>query len=132
MSQIGKEMEKRGVPAPCQLKMSCLTRMSHKSSTALRYVGTGADFVGFHARASHRCMPSLRGVDPASTAHLLETRTSTRPPFTRYEFYEKCGLEIQVAFYRWLFISTKIGRKPFLTGLGNSGCRLYSFGLSIR
>ena len=57
--------------------------MSHKFSTALRYVGTGADFVGF---------PTSQGVDPASSANLPETRTSTRPPFARDEFCEKCGL----------------------------------------
>ena len=61
-----------------------IAHMSHKSSTALRYVGTGADFVGF---------ASLQGVDPASLANLPETRTNTRPPFARYEFCEKCGLE---------------------------------------
>ncbi len=60
-----------------------LARMSHKFSTALRYVGTGADFVGF---------ATLQGVDPASLAHLLETRTSPRPPFARHEFCETCGL----------------------------------------
>ena len=56
--------------------------MSHKSSTALRYTGTGADFVGF---------AYLQGVDLASPAHLLETRTSTRSPFARDEFCETCG-----------------------------------------
>ena len=66
--------------------------MSHKSSTALRYTGTGADFAGFHARASHRCMPTLQGVDPASSANLHETRTSTRSPFARDEFCETCEL----------------------------------------
>ena len=57
--------------------------MSHKSSTALRYLGTGADFVGF---------ATLQGVDPVSPPHLLETRTSIRPPFARYEFCETYGL----------------------------------------
>ena len=57
--------------------------MSHKSSTALRYTGTGADFVGFR---------TLQGVDPASPPHRLETRTSTRSPFARDEFCETCGL----------------------------------------
>ena len=82
-----------------QLFNPYLARMSHKSSTALRYVGTGAGFVGFHARASHRCMPTLQGVDPVSPANLLETRTSTRPPFARYEFCETCGLEEFYTFH---------------------------------
>ncbi len=68
-----------------------LARISHyranatapQSSTALRNTGTGADFVGF---------ATLRGVDPASPTNLLETHTSTRYPFARYEFSEKCGL----------------------------------------
>ena len=60
-----------------------LARMSHKSSTALRNTGTGADFVGF---------ATLQGIDPASPAHRLETRTSTRSSFARYEFCETSGL----------------------------------------
>ena len=52
---------------------------STKSSTALRNIGTGAGIV--------RCA-TLQGVDPASPAHLLETRTSTRPSFARCEFCE--------------------------------------------
>ncbi len=57
--------------------------MSHKSSTARRNVGTRATLVGF---------PTLQGVDPASTANLLDARTSTRPSFARYEFCETSGL----------------------------------------
>ncbi len=57
--------------------------MSHKFSTALRYAGPGAGFVGF---------ATLQGVDPASPANLHESPTSTRPPFARYEFCETCGL----------------------------------------
>ena len=53
-----------------------LARMSHKFSTALRNVGTGAGIV--------RCA-ILQGVDPAAPAHQLETRTSTRSSFARYE-----------------------------------------------
>ena len=63
---------------------TALARMSHKFSTALRYAGTGSGFVGFAA---------LQGVDPASPANRLETHTSTRPPFARYEFSEKSGLD---------------------------------------
>ncbi len=48
-------------------------------STALRNVGAGAGMV--------RCA-TLQGADPASPAHPLETRTSTRPRFARYEFCE--------------------------------------------
>ena len=58
-------------------------RMSHKFSTALRNTGAEADFVGY---------ASLQGVDPASPANLHKTRASTRSPFARYEFCEKCGL----------------------------------------
>ena len=57
--------------------------MSHKPSTALRNVGTGADLVGF---------ATLQGVDPASPAYLLDARTSTRSSFARHEFGEICGL----------------------------------------
>ena len=66
--------------------VSDLARMSHKSSTALRYTGTGADFVGF---------PTSQGVDPASPANLLEAHNSTRSPFARDEFCETCGLGIE-------------------------------------
>ena len=59
-----------------------LARMSHKSSTALRNLGTGVDLVGF---------ATLQGVDPASPAHLREAHTSTRSSFARYEFCETCG-----------------------------------------
>ncbi len=57
--------------------------MSHKSSTALQNVSTGADLVGF---------ATLQGVDPVSPANLLDARTSTRPSFARYEFCETRGL----------------------------------------
>ena len=77
-------------PPPAQLRAGALAlpipplaRMSHKSSTALRYTGTGADFVGFR---------TLQGVDPASPPHRLETHTSTRSPFARDEFCETCRL----------------------------------------
>ena len=73
--------------------MVFLTRISHKSSTALRYTGTGADFVGF---------ANLQGVDPASLAHLLETRISTRSPFARNEFCEICGLTPRKAKQLWM------------------------------
>ena len=59
--------------------------MSHKFSTALRNVGTGAALVG---------CATLQGVDPASPANLLDSRTSTRPSFARHEFCETCGLEL--------------------------------------
>ena len=59
------------------------TRISHKLSTALRYVGAGGDFPGFG---------TLQGVDPASPPNLHETPASTRPPFARHEFCEICGL----------------------------------------
>ena len=72
-----------GSPASTRPGRYRLARMSHKSSTALRYVGTVADFVGFGI---------LQGVDPASPPHRLETRTSTRPPFARDEFCETCRL----------------------------------------
>ena len=62
--------------------------MSHKSSTARRNAGTGAGIV--------RCA-TLQGVDPASPAHPLETRTSTQPSFARYEFCETSGLVSKVA-----------------------------------
>ena len=60
-------------------------RMSHKSSTARRNAGAGAGIV--------RCA-TLQGVDPASPAHPLETRTSAQPSFARYEFggVSACGL----------------------------------------
>ncbi len=74
-------------------RIRTLARMSHKFSTALRNIrlhvlrrdktGADADFVGF---------ASLQGVDPASPANLHKTRASTRSPFARYEFCEKCGL----------------------------------------
>ena len=71
-------------PVPeCVRDYRILARMSHKSSTALQYTGTGADFVGFG---------TLQGVDPASPPHRLETRTSTRSPLARDEFRETCGL----------------------------------------
>ena len=75
MNQAGALID---LAVPPGNRLQALTRMSHKLSTALRYVGTGADFVGF---------ATLQGVDPASPAHLLETRTSTRPPFARHEFW---------------------------------------------
>ncbi len=59
--------------------------MSHKLSTTLRNLGTGADFVGF---------ATLQGVDPASPANRLEARTSTQPSFARYEICETCGLKL--------------------------------------
>ena len=65
-----------------------LARISHKLSTALRYVGAGGDFPGFG---------TLQGVDPASPPNLHETPASTRPPFARHEFFEICGLEGQVS-----------------------------------
>ena len=64
-----------------------LARISHKLSTALRYVGAGGDFPGFG---------TLQGVDPASPPNLHETPASTRPPFARHEFCEICGLVIQL------------------------------------
>ncbi len=67
---------------PC-FTAGLLARILHKSSTALRNAGTGAGIV--------RCA-TLQGVDPASPAHPLETPTSTRPSFARYEFYAICGL----------------------------------------
>ncbi len=68
-----------------------LTRISHyranatapQSSTALRYVGTGAALAG---------CATLQGVNPASPAHRLDARTSTRSSFARHEFCEICGL----------------------------------------
>ena len=60
-----------------------LARISHKLSTALRYVGAGGDFPGFG---------TLQGVDPASPPNLHETPANTRPPFARHEFCEICGL----------------------------------------
>ena len=62
--------------------------MSHKFSTALRYVGTGADFV------VQRKGSSLESVDSASCVKITrhDPDASTRPPFARDEFYEKCGL----------------------------------------
>ena len=57
--------------------LSILARISHKFSTALRYVGAGGDFPGFG---------TLQGVDPASPPNLHETPASTRPPFARHEF----------------------------------------------
>ena len=71
-----------------------LTRMSHKSSTALRYTGTGADFVGFPCPCFAQKQADFAGFDPASPAHLLETRTSTRSPFARDEFCKTCGLSV--------------------------------------
>ena len=68
-----------------------LAHKSPKSSNALRNVGTGTGIVRFPARAPHRCRPSLQGVAPASPAPPLETRSSTRLPFGRYEFYEISG-----------------------------------------
>ena len=55
---------------------------SPKSSTALRNVGTGTGIV--------RCA-ALQGADPASPAPPLETRSSTRLSFARYEFCEISG-----------------------------------------
>ena len=55
---------------------------SPKSSTALRNVGTVTGIV--------RCA-ALQGADPASPALPLETRSSTRPSFARYEFCEISG-----------------------------------------
>ena len=69
----------------CENLREDLARMSHKSSTALRNPGTGADFVGF---------TTLQGVDPASSAHQREAHTSTRSSFARNEFYETCGLGV--------------------------------------
>ena len=60
-----------------------IARISHKSSAALRYVGTGGDFPG---------IGTSQGVDPASPPNLHETPTSTRPPFARDEFCEISGL----------------------------------------
>ena len=62
-------------------------------STARPNTGAGAGIAGFHARASHRCMPTLQGVDPASPANRHETRSSTRSSTARDEFCETCGLE---------------------------------------
>ena len=59
-----------------------LVRISHKSSTTLRYTGAGADFVGF---------ATSQGVDPASPANLLESRTSTRPPLLATNFVRHAG-----------------------------------------
>ncbi len=64
-----------------------LARISQKSSTALRNIGTGAALV--------RCA-TLQGVNPASLAHRLEAHTSTRSSFARYEFGEKCRLNRKV------------------------------------
>ncbi len=63
--------------------LECIARMSQKFSTALRNVGTGADFVG---------LATLQGDDPASPANLHKAPTSTRPPFARYEVWETSGL----------------------------------------
>ncbi len=64
----------------------------HNFSTALRNVGTGADFVGLACPCAAQMQATSRGVDPASPANLHEAPASTRPPFARYEFCEKCGL----------------------------------------
>ena len=58
-------------------------RISHKSSTALRNPGTGADFVGFACPCSAQKQATLQGVDPASPAHRREAHTSTRSSFAR-------------------------------------------------
>ena len=71
-----------------------LTRISHKSSTALRNPGTGADFVGFPCPCSAQMQVDFAGVDPASPANLHKTHTSTRSPFARDEFCEICGLTL--------------------------------------
>ena len=94
-----------------------LARMSHKFSTARPNPGTGAGIAGIHARASHRCMPTLQGVDPASPANLHETRTSTRPSIARYEFCEKCGL----ATRRWLLDAG-------FWVLGSGFCKVHALG----
>ncbi len=87
-------------------------RILHKSSTALRNVGPGSGLrergqilsrgrgqtlnptlACTIARNDPDGRASFSGkVDPASPAHRLETRTSTRPSFARYEFYAICGL----------------------------------------
>ncbi len=89
-------------------KKLLLTRISHKSSTALRNLGTGADFVGFACPCAAQMQATLQGVDPASPAHdsplhsnfathgRREAHTSTRSSFARYEFCEKCGLTNQL------------------------------------
>ncbi len=59
---------------------------STKLSTTLRNLGTGAGIV--------RCA-TLQGVDPASPAHRLETRTSTRPSFARHKIFETSRLEVR-------------------------------------
>ena len=72
-----------GTGPRCGRRLRSLARISHKLSTALRYVGAGGDFPGFG---------TLQGVDPASPPNLHETPASTRPPFARHEFCEICGL----------------------------------------
>ena len=59
--------------------------MPDKLSTALRNLGTEAGIA--------RCA-TLQGVDPASPAHLHETRTSTRPSFARYEICKTFGFKM--------------------------------------
>ena len=76
-----------------------LTWISHKSSTALRNIGTGAGIV--------RCA-TLQGVDPASPAHPLETRTSARPSFARCEFCEISRLRTRsLVFNKFLILSSR-------------------------
>ena len=78
-----------------------LAWISHKSSTALRNVGPGAGIV--------RCA-TLQGADPASPAHPLETRTSTRPRFARYEFCEISRLVIVCAYSLIVFFAAIRGK----------------------
>ena len=85
----------------CLLLFVPIALMSQKFSTAPHNVGTGADFTGF---------ATLQGVNPASSANLLEAHTSTRPSVGPNEFFETSELSAS-QFNIVLFLIDDLGWK---------------------